>query len=378
MPKRLSRALLFILVLLIPSQLGKHLWPTWAYVYGLPVDYLSPAFYSTDIIILILCLIFRKKIRLPLWLIIFSVANILFSSSPINSVIAWIRLFEFMVLFKVCLTVHLTYLNIQTPMRMAAIWVSILSWWQLVIQKSVGGIWYLLGERTFSLNTPHIATTTLFNNHELFLRPYSTFPHPNSLAGYLLVSYWLIQKRSPLLSFLLNLTILSTASRVAITIQILLLIIEQVSQSQKRFSIQSVAASFITSQPTISERITLLSNAGIQILHSPLLGVGLGNFIPSQTLNNNFISQPVHNIYILLATEIGLPMTVLIILLLIKTIKNLHQKPLKYAAIAILLSGMFDHYWLTLHQNQLLFALIISLIIVQSKLDAIRKNNRKL
>ena len=44
---------------------------------------------------------------------------------------------------------------------------------------------YFIGERTFTGQTPGIATVAL--NGNLLLRPYGTFPHPNVLAGFLLV-----------------------------------------------------------------------------------------------------------------------------------------------------------------------------------------------
>src|SRR6185369_2209751 len=54
---------------------------------------------------------------------------------------------------------------------------------QFLLGRSIGGIFYLLGERTFNISTPGIALVNILGKN--FLRPYASFPHPNSLAGFL-------------------------------------------------------------------------------------------------------------------------------------------------------------------------------------------------
>ena len=53
----LEKILLFLFVLLIPTQLGKHFWPEWSRVVGIRVDYLSPTLYFLDLVWLGLFLI---------------------------------------------------------------------------------------------------------------------------------------------------------------------------------------------------------------------------------------------------------------------------------------------------------------------------------
>ena len=63
---------------------------------------------------------------------------------------------------------------------------SCLSFLQFINQRSIGGLFYYLGERTFGAQTPGIADASI--NGQLFLRPYATFSHPNVLAGFLVVA----------------------------------------------------------------------------------------------------------------------------------------------------------------------------------------------
>ena len=67
---------------------------------------------------------------------------------------------------------------------------SFLAWGQVFKGGSLGGIFWWLGERSFNLATPGI-TLAQVGDH-LLLRPYATFSHPNSLAGFLLVSLLLL------------------------------------------------------------------------------------------------------------------------------------------------------------------------------------------
>ena len=48
----LSAIFFYLLILFLPTQLGKHFWPNFSYVYGVRIDYLSPTLYFTDILII--------------------------------------------------------------------------------------------------------------------------------------------------------------------------------------------------------------------------------------------------------------------------------------------------------------------------------------
>jgi len=129
----------------------------------------------------------------------------------------------------------------------------------------------------------------------------------------------------------------------------------------------------LVEQKSLNERLVLAQNALVLIKKRPLLGVGLGNFIPAQAETLPFVRQdvnllqPVHNIYLLIASETGLAGLLVFIVMIIYLIKAVFLKLssdsfILYALCLILFLGLFDHYWLTLPQNFLLFAVVLGFI----------------
>ena len=127
--------MIFLLLLLLPSQLALHFWPSWSLINGIRIDYLSPTLYFTDLIIIGLFLISRLRVRVPLPVIIFVVLNILVSSSPLVSLYKWLRVLEYLWLFKYLTQKHLALS--PWPLALSVIWTSALAWWQFFLQGSV-------------------------------------------------------------------------------------------------------------------------------------------------------------------------------------------------------------------------------------------------
>jgi O-antigen ligase len=109
-----------------------------------------------------------------------------------------------------------------------------------------------------------------------------------------------------------------------------------------------------------------LNGAAIQIVRlSPLLGVGLGNFLvklpgvlPSRTI---YFLQPVHNIYLLLLAETGvIGLTFFLTAVAYTVCKHMHSI-VTVSLLALLVLGLVDHYLFTLQQGQLLLATLIGL-----------------
>ena len=113
------------------------------------------------------------------------------------------------------------------------------------------------------------------------------------------------------------------------------------------------------------ERQVLVSQS-LQIIKQHLwLGVGLGNFVYWVPI----IRQPVHNIYLLLVAELGLPAFLLLSYLAIKSLSHslrIVNWSLRIAIISILIIGMVDHYWLTLPQNILLLVVVTATVKIMS------------
>ncbi len=370
----LPKLLVFLLGLLLPTQLAIHFWPDWSFVSGRPVDYLSPTIFATDILIIFLVLpqftiLFRKYRQILITLVIFAFLNILFSISPVLTIYKWSCVIEY--LFLILFLINNFYLF--SPLRLGLIlsltWTGFLAVLQFDHQSSLGGLWVWLGERPLSLVQINIAKVDFL--HELLLRPYATFPHPNALAGFMLVIYWLLKK--PLLRLLIAAVLFLTFSRTAIIVFIFLNLVIYIKNKPKLFKIISVAL-FISlliiilislkNFPSLTERVSLSNIAVHNISLHPLLGTGLGTFIPSLE-SNALVHQPVHNTYLLLASELGLSLVVLLTIVALKYLLQIKNRELKIALLSISLTGLFDHYWLTSHQNILLLTILLALSITK-------------
>ena len=109
---------------------------------------------------------------------------------------------------------------------------------------------------------------------------------------------------------------------------------------------------------------------------NPVLGVGLNNFYNNLNPFSEkiFLIQPVHNIFILVLSQTGiigfLFLLSILILGFVKMIKLKTNKP-KYLFclfFSVCFLGMFDHYFLTLQQGQLLFTIFLATTLLDKSL----------
>lgn len=399
----LQEIVFYSLILFLPTQLGKHFWPSWSLVYGQRIDYLSPTLYLTDIFIIALFIIAfaKRQVRIHpffLLLIAFLSFSIFLSKSPMPG---WY------LLLKMCeMTFVAWYISSLTKQVMAKlglvigigiIFESLLALLQFFLHSSVGGLFYFFGERTFTSDTPGIANASIHG--ALVLRPYATFSHPNVLAGFLLIGLllvWYLTETEKNFSkiFLTTVTLIGlgglllTLSRSAILLGLFVVVFLLTKRINKKRAIQIgfviialflssplffYRFSFSTFDEPFSVRVQLLEAALRMISTHPLLGVGLGNFISS--LPSSSLLQPVHNVIFLWVSETGLVgalFLVVFLTLLIKKIKKTWQGLsstqrwkfifLPVSLFCLFALGMVDHYFLTLQQGQLLAAVVIGLI----------------
>jgi len=369
-----------LLVVLLPTQIALHFWPDWALVHGIRVDYLAPAIYLTDIIVLSLLLKFKKFPKYLLYLLPFSVINILISSIWQVSLFRWIKVFEFILLaYLVFKDKEIIFKRIQKPLLVAVAYSLLIGFLQILKGGTLGGIFYFLGERSFNTFTPGIALMNVFG--QSLLRPYATFPHPNVFAGFMLVSFFLfalkkpkgiIEKAGVALCLVGVIISFSLGAYLAFAVLVLVIIFFKHLKKVKKamhilfyFAIYTslvlpIAANFLLggSLPeNIENRLILSTTAGEAFSRSPLVGAGLGTVVGKSSL-----LQPTHNIFLLLLSEVGVVGVILFCYLLFRALKNSksqNQFLLVPCLIAILLTGMFDHYWLTLQQGELVFAIVI-------------------
>ncbi|QQG47661.1 MAG: O-antigen ligase family protein [Candidatus Woesebacteria bacterium] len=392
-----------LLLLFLPTQLAFHFWPDWALVYGIRVDYLAPTLYFTDILTFVLLVLVAKKIHLSkkFLLLIFILFNIVFAHIAQIAVLYWLRFLEgYFLVFYVSKNRKEILKNLETPLSLAIIYVSLIAFGQFFLQKTIGGPLYWLGERSFNSSTPGIALANYFG--EILMRPYSIFPHPNALAGFLAVSIFLLisQKTKKITTktsiifavLVIFLTFSKTVWFASLFCLIILLLRKHLNLKFLKiilFSIITFTSLFFAfgKSPSKSEGIYKrfeLSRVSLKIWESqPVFGVGLGNSITLlPTIAQKYpkiISpsvswwlQPVHNIYLLILSETGLVGFLLFLYLVIRIFRNsLKIKPalpagrnwkLVISIMLILLTGLFDHYWLTIHQNFLLASILLGLL----------------
>lgn len=397
---RFEKYIYWILIFLLPTQLAFHYWPDYSFVFGIKVDYLSPAVYLTDILLLILAATSFPRIKKRLFInavalgVVLVVSNLLIAKEPLIALIKWARVLEmaFLVIYVLSNNEHFNKTALIV-LSYSIVFVSIIGIWQFILQRTIGGPFYLLGERSFSVRTPGIALTSLLGRD--YLRAYSTFPHPNAFAGFLgaggtlvllLNSQLKIFNKRKLWLFVLisSAAFLLTFSLGALIAGMLTLICclffrksgRLITKSTKKIFyilvglslLMAVSQKLVKNIPfteSVALRIDQAGIAGKMFVSNPLLGVGLNNFIPSVGENiimgTSLFLQPVHNIYLLLLAEAGLVgfgfSIYLVEKLLTKKINTVYILPIVF----VMLTGFFDHYWFTLQQNQLMLAFLLGM-----------------
>lgn len=417
------------LIILLPTQLTLHFFPSFSLVGGIRIDYLAPSIYLTDIILVLLLAVFtldqinnkhvalypKKRLHQAAFLVVITVLglSLLFATEPI---LAFIKTMRIVLLFGLAWYMILTQKTVDTTriyLSIAGLYTTLLAWAQFMLQKSVGGMLWWIGERTFSASTPGIATTTI--DGMLVLRPYATLPHPNVLGGFLTVCLAFLLFSKPLFSLgkdtFLNASfaiiilsgIITSFSRsalvatglLAVGYLALLFYNSYIKRLNNRYFFPGVVGVIMTIAilwgPLITHRFSLLMSqkdpiiiradladaARAMIQDHPTFGVGLNNFIISVPEYLPIASyqylQPVHSIYLLTAAELGILGIALLFGLLTLCTKRLIQSYKNrtanwYALISSLFIigsiGIVDHYFLTLWQGMLLFTVVIALCLI--------------
>jgi O-antigen ligase len=281
--------------------------------------------------------------------------------------------------------------DLLLPLFFGLLLVSVLAWWQFISQSSVGGIFWWLGERAFNPATLGVAKINLGNR--LLVRPMATFSHANSLAGFVLVCLVVFSRFGHFLKKKLGrffywgwgfiastlLISFSAGAWLAILVAIFLLISRQRPSGQGLvifvflvglMTILLFYGGLIDSHSLV-ERLKLLINAGELFQLRPLIGWGLGNFIPAQEklsfsrFDFNYY-QPVHNLLALIAVETGIS-GLAIGLYWWQRLWSKIDWFWRRLLMVILVLGCFDHYWLTLQQNFLLGGIVVSVALYQAK-----------
>lgn len=393
--------LFYLILFLLPANLAKHFPLASSYVSGILVDYLIPAVYLTDILIIALLILwfFKKtacyKGRTFVTLLILLLPAIIFANSFIPALYKFLKIIE-LSLFGLWIYQHKSIISKTTVIKVisfSVLFQSLLAIGQWLKQSSLFGYWFF-GEQPYNAATPGI-DKIIWLDGSLKIPPLGIFPHPNVLAGFLVISLTLIlyqllkgpflrSKAGPywiafifgLITLFLTFSLSAWLAFLLISVPFLLL---SIYPKIKALMISaglilivlslSLQFSFLAPESSFSRRSQLNKISWQMFLDHPLTGVGLNNFTVSMekygyvTATTRFL-QPVHNLYLLILSETGLIGLAAFIYLLYKCYKGpsfvTKVGPYWVTIFIILFLGLFDHYFFTLQQGLLLLTILLA------------------
>ena len=326
-------------------------------------------------------------------LLAFASINIFFSTSPPESVYRWLKIFEMFLLGLYFANSTIKLERIIKTIFYSAVFFSLVGILQFILGQSGGGALYYLGERSFSSQTPGIALVSILG--KVFLRTYSTFSHPNSLAGYLgvvLILLLAVKKKSRLnfvgigIIFTCFVLTFSLTAFLGILFVFCLYFFFSKQRIFKKIVFSVLFISFFISlilpifskqislnypnfNQNISQRLDLSFLAGKMVAERFWVGEGMNTFIVNiprfKGINSySWLLQPVHNVPQLVLSETGILGAVALFLLFFSALKKLLETRNLNVTLAILFvvtTWAVDHYWFTLQQNFLLVSILLGL-----------------
>lgn len=403
--------LFYLILFLLPVNLAKHFPVPSSYVSGILVDYLIPTVYLTDILIIILLSIwlfssYKKPKQLTLCykgpsfvtifivLLILILPSVIFANSFIPALYKYLKIIEFS-LFGLWIYHHRLTLSptiVVKSVSLAVLFQSLLAIGQWLRQSSLFGYWFF-GEQPYNAASAGI-DKIIWLDGSLKIPPLGTFPHPNVLAGFLVIGlvfilqglslkafkdrpYWKIFLSLSLVlglaALFLTFSLSAWLAFLLITVPFLLL---SIYPKIKALMISaglilivlslSLRFSFLAPESSFSRRSQLNKISWQMFLDNPLTGVGLNNFTVTMekygyvTAATRFL-QPVHNLYLLILSETGIIGCLGFLYLLLKG-PFLRSKagPYWISLFILLFLGLFDHYFLTLQQGLLLLTILLA------------------
>ena len=415
--KKLEKFLFYFFIFSIPFQIRKILF--FASTGDKFVEWNSGFLYFTDLLIIaVLFLGFLrggikfKKTDIWLGLFFLIVGLSLIASQNIGlSVYQLIKLAEFILLF-LYIKYNFEFLQIKKILNIlvaSGVFQALLAIVQFFNQSSLGIKHFEAG--IYNANIPGVAT--FFVNGAKFIRAYGTTPHPNVLAIFLLLAIFciyglfLMNKKSKLLNILYItcfmlcvLGLLVTFSRavilvfVAVSLLFFLITFLKFKKLKSKtiglfllFTVvcclfivmfwSEISARFSAISPTeqaVSLRIYYNDIAISVIKEKPFLGLGLGNFVWYLFNNYQFkqfwLYQPVHNLYLLIASEAGVFGLIVFLIFIgkillerFKQIFKQHKFFIFYFLFFIFMAlGLIDHYLWTIQQSRLIFWIVLAVI----------------
>ncbi|MCX6783862.1 MAG: O-antigen ligase family protein [candidate division WWE3 bacterium] len=415
------KSISFVLLLFgIIVNWGKHYINSGSYVSGTLVDYLIPTFYFSYLTTLFFISVNLKEAvtnifqtsskiytalrirRLLFILAIIFIVLVIFSyllNPTVASLTKTLQLFLMLNLFVVVTNIQITPRDlkaIMTTLVALLVVTALLGLYQFIFQRSLCG-YFCFGETNLLKNTYGI-TTDFFGSVSRIL-PYGPFPHPNIFGGFLALGVtfvsWLFLKTHKwgyivFIIFIASIIFITHSEMAILTALLGVLFLLFLKASSKVFKLVWLGSLvtlvigleiYLVTHPLVLNtlswlrRLHLAQSAVTAIKNFPILGLGPNNFIkylPSLPYNPGFppFWQPVHNIYLLIASELGVPtLIVIIFIILIIFITVIQSRRYLFAALIaqLLILGFWDHYLWTTPQGLLLFWLTLGVAVSNIK-----------
>ncbi len=401
-PSTLLVSAIALLIFFIPTNLFAKLLYPGAMVSGVTIDYLLPKLYLSDLAVFLVLLLSWKSWSKRMLHMLFVFALFAFLHlyahrfNPALPSIAWMVLkwFEFLALSLVLIEQKevIKHPWITRAIALTIMFQTLLGGYQYVTQHSFAGFKFF-GEPNFS-QAAILVKSELPGS--LNILPYGTTPHPNVLAGVVVLLFLMLMTRAPkslftqLCGVCALLITLATQSTVALCVLFFGFILSvfsidvQKKIKTKTWTVLAVSAlivigvpfvvQFLTTQfpqsPSLTRRAQF-NEMGLQaFLTQPFAGVGVNAFTAVEHLYGEVVSttrftQPTHHVPLLFLAETG--MFGVIFLITFCVIVHKYYSVVFSSFLVFIFPIMFilslDHYMYTLQQGQLLFVFILVLVL---------------
>ncbi|MEK7629999.1 MAG: O-antigen ligase family protein [Patescibacteria group bacterium] len=388
-------------------------------------EYNSAFLYASDILLISFLTLFffgnhRFSLRRKVWLIIFIAFSLLSVFLATYYALAFYYFFRLVLVIMAALALErivsagiVKIKGIIQIIAISAVFQGIVAFFQFSFQRSAG-LWFL-GETVITPVTTGIAKIKVSGAD--ILRAYGTMPHANILAGFLVLGLLSLiylffssaekTKERILVSigfFPVLLGLVLTFSRsgwlIGLITAILAILWGLLNKNYRRRAVflsiilaVSLSLIFLSLGWSISSRAHLSGEEGpvkdrlaydylgVDIISKNPLGVGIGNelfyafnkgFFNRYSLTSLGQYQPIHNIYLLIGSEVGLLGLIAFLFFLGKLIiRNFSLQDLDkifacFLFLSLLLFGLVDHFLWDLESGRLMFWVVLGIIMSAS------------
>ncbi|MEK7464375.1 MAG: O-antigen ligase family protein [Patescibacteria group bacterium] len=391
----------------------------------------SAFLYGTDILLLLLIIlssiwlwknrgyVFDKTHALLIVFLVISFGTIFVAAQQQIAFYSFLRLFASAigaVLIGFILNSGIVrFADILKAVSASAVLQSIISFFQFTTQGSLG-MWFL-GETVIREGIQGVARIGV--NGVGFIRAYGTMPHANILAGFLVLGlvslfYLFINNNRFIWKAIYAAGIFSVLTALALTfsrsgwivagVSTLLCFVWGMFQKQYRkdtlrlIGVVVVCSSFLfitlgwaifsrthlsVNEGSVKDRISY-NRMGVEIIRTNPIGVGIGNelFFAFQEklfdrfgVGKNSQLQPIHNIYLLIASEVGVAgLLLFLIFVFTTTLRGFDPRNIEFVfsfilLISLLVFGLFDHFLWDLQAGRLMLWLVLGIMMGQARVQ---------